>query len=504
MENTEGQVPHFEQVDSSAAAPRSAAAKLQTITNLRWALVPYTAGSGLHVGCGAQRLLPNAIGIDTGKGGAVDLLMKLDRFPLFAGACQKCGHGDGVFDFVIVGSVMKRVAAPRKMLADAWRVLGENGYLILVQPTLGARSWVLEDAPDYLVHPHMVFDKGPLRVDVIQKLAKGEGRQILPAPAPEKTCAVVRTGGLGDALWAASILPALKAQGYHVTLYTESAGEQVLRHDPHIDQMFVTDELRTPNPELGAFWAHEQNRYDRWINLVECVEKNAVAVCTDMRFYWPDEERRRIFNRNYLEAVHDLAGVQRKWAQKFYATDAELAWALNERAGAGKVAVIAPSGSTLPKFWPYLNELADGLLARGYRCWVLGDLRTQHMPPRKGLEVIGMGWSVREAFAFAQVADLVVGQDTGITNAVAFEPMRKVVLLTHLTAQNLTRDWKNTVALHGTASCWPCHRIHYLQNGWSHCNFDETTQGAKCQAEISAEQVLTAVDRAIVLKQVAA
>jgi hypothetical protein len=70
------------------------------------------------------------------------------------------------------------------------------------------------DAPDYVVHANCKL--GAQRVDVVQKLPAGEGRHHVP-PIEGKTSAIVRTGGYGDALWASSILPALKDEGYHVT-----------------------------------------------------------------------------------------------------------------------------------------------------------------------------------------------------------------------------------------------------------------------------------------------
>lgn len=469
--------------------------KLNSITNLRWGTLPYTAGSGLHVGP-QGRVFPNAIGVGPEAGDGVDLILNPDvGLPLFA---------DGVYDWVVLGGVMQRVRQPQKLLAECWRVLGVNGYLILQRPTAVAAEWILLADSSYtdFVH-HGTFGMGAQRVDVFQKLAAGEGRHNVPPVETDETVAVIRTGGFGDALWAASILPALKAEGYHVTVYVQEQGEEVLRHDPHIDRLIVVDGLRLGDAEWGPYWAHEIERYQRWINLVECVEKNMLAVPNDLRFFWPAEERRRIFGGNYLEAVHRLAGVPRTWAQKFYATPEESTAAALRQEPNRKTAVFAISGSTLPKYWPYATELIDGLIARGYAVWVLGELRGLKLAPREGLHVVGREWSIREALAFAQRADLVVGQETGILNAVAFEPMRKIVLLSHSTAKNLTQHWKNTVALHGTPDCYPCHQIHYLQNGWHHCNRDEKTQVAKCQATISVDQVLDAVDRKYVIRAVA-
>lgn len=467
--------------------------KHSTITSLRWGCMPFSAGAGLHIGIGAERVFPNAVGIDPVSSEA-NLRMKLDRLRVIA---------DGSYDFVLLGDALRKVREPRVLLAEAWRVLGEGGFLILLQPTPRAIEWILDidSAFGDFVH-HATMKLGGLTVDVVQKIRAGEGRHALPALLAEKTVAVCRPGGYGDALWAGSVLPALKREGYHVTVYVEKMGEEVLRHDPNIDRLIVTDEQRIALEEYGPFWHHEMQRYDRFINLTETVEKNLIAVPNDLRFFWPDAERRRIFDRSYIEAVHDLAGVPRKYAQRFYATPAEVEWAKEQVAGR-RVAVIAVSGSTLPKYWPHVDELAAALVQRGLQVWILGDLRDRPLAKQPGVHVIGKGWTIREAMAFSLQAEVVIGQETAITNAVALEPMRKVVLLSHSSARQLTHYWKNTIALHGDAPCWPCHRIHFMQNGWDHCNLDKPTGTAKCQATISVKQVLAAVERPFVISKVA-
>lgn len=457
------------------------------IKNLRWGVVPYTHGSGLHIGCGAARVFPTAIGLDTVHGAAQLVVPRLDRLPTIA---------DNVYDFVVLGDALKRVAEPRALLAEAWRVLTPRGFLILVSPTPVAFGWLTD--PGAGAADHALIDTltlGASQVNVICKLPPGEGRVDARLPAADKTVAVVRTGAYGDALWAASLLPHLKDEGYQVTVYADPPGEEVLRHDPHIDALVLTGSPCLAIDDLGPYWAHEKQRYDRWINLAESVEKNLLAVSNDLRFFWPAAERQRIFNHNYLEAVHTLAGVPHDFQQRFYATNAERAHATAQRGAHPKHAVIAPSGSTLPKFWPYTSELAAQLIARGFQVWVLGDLRDLRLPEHAALHVIGTTWPIRDAMAFAQQAEIVIGEETALTNAVAQEPMPKIVLLSHSTVENLTKHWVNTTSLHGVAACYPCHQIHYVQNGWGHCNQNETTHGAQCQADIGVDRVLAAVDR---------
>ena len=108
-------------------------------------------------------------------------------------------------------------------------------------------------------------------------------------------------------------------------------------------------------------------------------------------------------------------------------------------------------------------------------------------------------WNIRESLAFAQIADVVVGPETGVLNAVAFERVPKVVMLSHSTNKNLTRDWTNTaVLLPQNTDCYPCHRIHYDR---SFCFMDEETGASKCAASIKPQLVYEAVIEAITTKQ---
>jgi hypothetical protein len=86
----------------------------------------------------------------------------------------------------------------------------------------------------------------------------------------------------------------------------------------------------------------------------------------------------------------------------------------------------------------------------------------------------------------AQVADAVVGPETGVLNAVGMEDNLKVVFLSHSSVANLTRDWVNTVSL----SCEPPdHMLHY---GWETLRKDPET-GAASSALIPAHEVVDAI-----------
>lgn len=310
-----------------------------------------------------------------------------------------------------------------------------------------------------------------------------------PAPTPEKPrAAVVRLGAFGDSLYASSLFPHLKEQGYHVTVYTGDSGMQVLKHDPHIDEFVHVPDGKIPLGELGQYFHHESAKYDRWIQLLETVENYLLLDPRNWRFKWPKGLRHDLCNRNYLEFVHDVAGVPHEFRQRFYPSQEEREWASAWRREIPKLVVLAISGSAVHKWYPHWGELAASLLDLypDLQIVVQGDDRGAQWPVSSRLH--RPQWTIREAMTMCVAADLVIGMETGLLNAVALEDTAKIVLLSHSTAENLTKHWRNTVALHGEASCYPCHRTHFT---WEFCHRVDSDGGPAplCQSTISPQEI---------------
>jgi hypothetical protein len=101
--------------------------------------------------------------------------------------------------------------------------------------------------------------------------------------------------------------------------------------------------------------------------------------------------------------------------------------------------------------------------------------------------VLGTDLSIRKVFALAACADVVVGTESALVNSVAYESPLKIVLLSHSTHENLTRDWRNAIAVEPAGvDCYPCHRIH---TDMSHCKFVHQVSAAACQAAAGAELI---------------
>lgn len=315
------------------------------------------------------------------------------------------------------------------------------------------------------------------------------------APAPgQKTVGVYRPGAIGDAFLGASILPALKAEGYHVTVYTEVPGGSVYANNPHVDRLIVNDKDAVPNEAIVTFCEAERVKYDRWINLVETVEGTCTITAGRLQHEWPAAAVRALVGqRNFYDVVSQVAGVPAE-IPRFYPTTEERALALAHLQGRGSrpVCVLAPIGSTISKRYPYTVELAQCLAADGWHVIILGDVAfegvqwgTEHVVP------LGNKLPLRMALTLCTMADLVVGQDTGLLHAAAWHAaIAKVVLLSVTNAYQLVRDWPNTATCYGAVPCWPCHKIHH---SWATCVKNEETNAAACQSAISVTDVMNAV-----------
>jgi ADP-heptose:LPS heptosyltransferase len=318
-------------------------------------------------------------------------------------------------------------------------------------------------------------------------------------PKPAKTACVVRYGGFGDQLQAANILPELKRQGYHVTFMTTPKGQDILKHDPHIDAFFIQDPDQVPNHELGKFWGAQSRRFDKFINLSESVEGTLLAQPGRMIHIWPDSVRRKVLNRNYLEFVADIAEVPYRSEAKFYPAPEEAAWARKFIAGLNKNVferafpiLWALSGSSIHKATPH----ADAIIAR-----IMLEMPEAHviLTGDEACQILECGWeteprvhlrsnklTIRESITLAQECALVVGPETGVLNAVAFEEVPKVIFMSHSSTENLTKHWKNAVSLiPPRTECYPCHRLHFTSE---FCHLEEETHAAMCQFNIKPEQ----------------
>jgi ADP-heptose:LPS heptosyltransferase/predicted SAM-dependent methyltransferase len=367
---------------------------------------------------------------------------------------------------------------------------------------------------------------------------------------PEKSVVVIRYGGFGDMIQTASVLPGLKKQGYHITVNTTPRGYEVFEHDPHVDAFLLQDSNQVPNEDLGPYWWRLHERFDKVLNFSQSVEWELLPTQNVIKFHYPDEARRKICNVNYFERMHDIASVPyEEMAPFFYPSAKDAEWAIKQRKAIGSAPFIlwSLSGSSIHKTWPHTHVVAQYLMERtdckimfvggvdereleiGI-CEILSEMSTddireamikhgldnpdavrrsdfinwlggdghryiKHVAdrvnkkygPRRIMPASGH-WPISRILALAAHADIVVGPETGVLNAVGHLPMPKVVMLSHSSEENLTKHWINTTALIGDVPCYPCHRMHY---GPQFCFVENGS--AICATEIKPDTMFEAI-----------
>jgi len=507
----------------SPTAEKNATAKI------RWFAMPYLHGRGLDVGCGPEKVLPRAIGvglpINFSRSAATDASSNGTSLDLFA---------TSALDYVFSSHYLDCLQDWQAALADWWRVLRPGGCLVLYllharlsgdsegtsapspggrgflpATVLGAMRRVMHDSGGEVLEDEE-RDEGD-EESFFQVYRKREDGLYIYRPwrRHPHSCLVIRWGGYGDALMASSLLPSLKAEGWYVAFNADTKCEEILRHNPHIDELIVTPSV--PMEGLGNYWKALGSRYDRVINLSETCEGILLKTPSQADYYWSDDVRRRICAANYVEFQHLVAGVRYELRQRFYATESERAWA-REVIGEHPTVLWALAGSAQHKIWPWMGAAIVRLLGLrpDVRILLTGGSGTREKELEQTLfdrvaryfghagerfrSFVGK-CSIRRSMALAQEATVVVGPETGVLHAVALEGNAKVVLLSHSTALNLTRDWINAVSVEpdtARAPCWPCHRLHH---GTAHC--PQIGGAAACAVSIDVERVLEPVLQAL-------
>ena len=503
---------------------------------VKYEIVPYTRGRGLDVGCGQYKTYDHFIGVDNGHH-AREFGWDIHPDVSVDDATDLSIFNGQSMDFVFSSHLLEHIEDTEAALREWWRVIKPGGYLVLYLPHKTLYPNIGEEGanPD---HKHdfnrdditLIMEKFKsgwnfLRND-LRDADYGEGQQgneysffqvyqkrsdkaqkvMCCGVKPEKTVCVCRYGGFGDMIQTASILPALKKQGYHITIMTTPRGEEIMRHDPNVDAFLLQDTDQVPNNELPYFWTVQAKNFDRFINLSESVEGSLLAIPGRTPYTWKHEARHFLLNKNYLEMVHAIAEVPEPYYACFYPTPEEIKWAVKEREKLASqkepVIVWSLAGSSVHKAWPHIDQVLARLMIETDAIVVLvGDgfckVLEQGWENEKRIKRRSGEWSIRNSLTFTQIcADLVIGTETGLLNAVGLvEGIGKIVTLSHSSEENLTKHWKNTIALTPkNVSCFPCHMMHY---GFDSCNREETSHTALCQYDISADMMYNAITKFI-------
>lgn len=505
--------------------------------------VPYLQGKFLDLGCGMRTVWPTAIGVDSGgtfgpnssgiKGDIADLSMFKDETM------------DGIFSSHALED-FPREQVPT-VLREWARVLKVGGHLVLYVPSANLYPRIGQSG----ANPAHRWDIYPGDVEnILKEMAAGGSKNqrigwtLLESeerggsneyslfivvrkekagwtekvwqrnPEGKKRCLVVRFGAIGDQIVAASVLPGLQKQGYHVTYMTTPQSAKVIENDPHVDAWWVQATDYVPNQQLGPYWASVAERFDKVVNFSESVEGALLALPGRLQHDYTEGSRRKIMGTvNYYERTHDIADVPHEFAPRFYPYPDEVkkAETAKKKISSDRPVVMwAIHGSSCHKVYPFTQVVMRWLVDHDIHVVISGD-HQQGAELQKGLmhALVESGcdmtrihpmagkFEVRDALTFAQVADCVVGPETGLLNSVAMSANPKIIMLSHSSHENLTKHWKNTMVVLPDAErcpCYPCHRLHY---GWEHCVQNAETKAAQCASSISPEGLFNAVMSAL-------
>jgi SAM-dependent methyltransferase len=522
----------------------------------KYEVVQYTRGIVLDMGCGPRKAFPHFIGVDSCKDTQLfGIAIKPDVNCDVADpkAIEDSFHRESV-DAVFSSHCLEHIEDACAALMAWWSLIKPGGHLVLylphkhLYPNIGTEGANPDHKHDFLPTDFLynllpglctasdtamdvlVCETRSERLEysfllVVRKEAVVEGRDRFRyscnTPRPDKTACVSRFGGFGDMLQMANLLPELKRQGYHVTVNTTPSGQNIIRHDPHVDEWLIQDPDQVPNHELVDFWEALERRYDKFVQLSESVEGTLLALPGRANHAWPQAVRQKRLNVNYLEFTSELAQLPYASEAKFYPTVEERAEAsgflcdivrARTQAKHGTDLMIVRSepvffivwalaGSSVHKFTPHQDAVVARVMLDMPEAVVIftGD---------EACKLLEQGWeyeprvvcmsgkqSIRQTLTLAQKADCVVGPETGVLNAVAFEPaVAKVLMLSHSSHENLSKHWVNAVALAPEGQhCYPCHRLHY---GSRFCDVDQDTGAAMCQLRIEPARIYAGIEQA--------
>lgn len=349
------------------------------------------------------------------------------------------------------------------------------------------------------------------------------------AKAKEWVC-IVRVGGIGDNLIAASVLRPLHAQGYKIEVISQEPQCVVFENNPFIDKLAVRapGDLPADFKQWGDYWRLRATEYAKLVNLSHSVEGLRAMFDGSMAWDWPAEFRRKMCGYSYLETAHDIVGVPHVFGPLFFPTEDEVDQAKEtlrkvSMHGTLKVVGWCLAGSRLDKIYPMapmaiarmIKEMGVAVIMFGAKDRIdfeMAQTVHEHVKANNStdanlhlaLSPVGTDtWPIRRAITTLMQCDAVITPDSGLGWSVALECVPKIMLHSHASQVNITKHWKNTISMIPSVACWPCHKLHNeiktCQAEQAACGVtvNKDAKGAACISSISVDDILTTTRKAL-------
>jgi len=296
------------------------------------------------------------------------------------------------------------------------------------------------------------------------------------------------------------IFPILKADGYHITMNTNSTGMTVLKHNPYIDEFLPHDETIPEGYALKKHWSELGAKYDKFINLTESIEGSLLKIEGSLDFFLSKQYLHDTCNVNYYDRTIELAGypeVKGKNGELYFSEEEEKIAKNFRKKHKDKFMVLwALSGSAFHKTYPYAEYVAAAFRNKHKDVLFVnvGDDISRiiefNMPDT--IKTCGK-WSLRRSMLMAKYADLVIGPETGMMNVSGCYETPKILFLSHSSVENLSKYWNNCQNLSANVPCQPCHKLIYSLKA---CPSDFNIFGDSpiCMSRLDAKTVLEAME----------
>ncbi len=269
-----------------------------------------------------------------------------------------------------------------------------------------------------------------------------------------------------------------------MTLLAQEPGAQAAYNNPAIDEIKLDKiDHTTDMAALARRWYDMGQQYDRFVPLAHLVEGTLITVPQMAQFHARPAGRHLLCNRNYLEMLHLSAGVPHDPQVHFYPYEYELAKmkAWRESLNAKRVLMLVTHGSGPQKIWPHTKEFIGKALKKypDLHIVLTGEERGKEFEkpwtsnPR--VHCTCTKWTLREFLTMPFVVDALLGPETGVFYAASQMALPKILMLSHGSVENTSRDWINTRSLwakhvdckgRGRNEAPACHQIH---DTWAHC-----------------------------------
>lgn len=336
---------------------------------------------------------------------------------------------------------------------------------------------------------------------------------------------IARFGGVGDNLISSAVLRPLKRMGYKTEVITGGSQAVVFNNNPFIDKLTIKQDGDIPGGDAGTQWYLSRSKeYDIFAHLSFTCEHSHALHNNTPGFWWRPDYRRKMCAGSYLETACDVVGVSYDFGPLFFPTDEEKARAIktrDEQIG-GKYIAWVISGSRIDKVYPYAGMAIGRLIKEtglpvvmfgvGGKQFDMAKAMMEHiqrqnsssdklhlaLSPDNADPGGEQSWPIRRSLSQILAADLVITPDTGLAWGAAMEQMPKIVMVSHASAENITKHWINTTTLHADPNkvpCWPCHRLH---NDMTTCTPNaDGGHAAACISDISVDAIIETAHKAL-------